>query len=105
MYIFKYMSVFSGIINDNGYENKIQLYVDIENDSVYDTDFCVGNTRSVATIESNKIVTHDKIYYYNVRKCTGEVIIAGKEEPNIFHWILPCIYKQIFFVATNRQEV
>lgn len=99
------MSVFNGILNDNGEEKKIRLFVDFETPTPYNTDFYVDEIYVNAIIEPAKINIQNKNYNYCIKKCDGEVIIAGKEEPSLFHWILPCVCKQIFFVLTNKQEV
>lgn len=97
------MSIFNGILNDNGDEKIIRLTVDLENNRPYDTDFYVNEVYENAKVQSDKITLQNKSYQYCIKKCNGEVIIAGKEEPGILHWILPCVFKQIFFVLTNKE--
>ena len=98
------MSDYNGILNDNGSENELKIFIDLNKKTSYNTNFCVDDISFNAIVEPNKIIVQDKIYHYYVKKCVGEVIIAGKEEPNILHWFLPCIYRQIFFVVTDKEK-
>ena len=99
------MSIFNGILNDNGHGKKIKLCINLEADKMYNTDLYIDDIYDNAVIESDMITIQNRVYNYCTKKCDDEIIITGKEKKGVLHCLLPCIYKQIFFVLTNKETV
>ena len=96
---------FDGILNDNGSEKLIRVYLDLAAATTYSTNFFVGNFLTSIIINKNTCVLHNDQYQYIIKKFEDEIIMAAREIQNIFHCLLPCIYKQKFFVVTDKCEV
>lgn len=99
------MSLFHGIFNNNGYENTVSMYFDLNSNIPHITDFYVKKTRTDAIINGDTCMIDDVEYNFSIKNYNNEIIIAGKEINNILHWVLPCIYKPKFFVLSNKERV
>jgi hypothetical protein len=99
------MISFNGILNDNGTETYIRIYLDTELLFPYTTDFFIDNTRISAIINKETCIIQNVEYKYVIKYFQNEIIIAAKEIQNIFHLICPCVYEPKFFVVTNKEEV
>lgn len=99
------MAMFNGILNDNGNEKSIRMVVDLNLSISYLTDSYIDEIYVDTQIQPSIIAIDDKKYNYCVKKCGGEIIIAGKETAGLLHYLLPCIFKPIFFVLTNKEQV
>ena len=96
---------FDGILNDNGSEKLIRIYLDLEATTTYTTDFFVGNFWTSIIINKNTCILQNDQYQYIIKKFEDEIIMAAREIQNIFHCLLPCIYKQKFFVVSDKHEI
>jgi hypothetical protein len=99
------MITFNGIINDNGKENTVRIYLDFDSELPYTTDFYLGDTRLDAKIEKNVCYIKNTEYEYVIKKYQNEIIFAAKEINGFFHCLFPCFCKQKFFVLSNKEEV
>jgi len=99
------MSVFNGIINNNGWETKIRLYLDTTIPIPYITDLFIGDAITDAYINYDTCTLQNTQYEYCVKIYENEILIVGKEIGNFFHCLLPCFYRQKYFVMTNKEEV
>lgn len=101
------MPAFSGILNDNGLENKIMLFFDFGKNTPYTTDFFIDNNRSDATIEYDTCTIDDVKYDYKIKKYDddGEILILGREKTNVFYCLCPWFLRPRFFLLTNKQEL
>lgn len=99
------MQIFNGILNDNGIERKIKLFLDDELFLPCTGDFYIEDIQTDANIDMNIITVQNIKYEYHIKKCDDEILIIGKEISSFLHKILYCLYKQKFFVLTNKDEV
>jgi hypothetical protein len=96
---------FNGILNDNGMEKYIRIYLDMAETFPYKTEICIDNTWTDAIINKETCLVQNVEYQYIIKQFQDEIIIAAKETQNIFHFFCPCIYEPKFFVVTNKEEV
>lgn len=97
--------MFNGILNNNGFEEKIRILIDSRKCFPYKTDAYIDNVKYSCTIDYNTIMIGQTNYDYIIKTVGDEILIVGKEKRNIMHLLLCCIYKPKFFVLTNKQEV
>lgn len=116
------MSMYRGILNDNGLETNIRIFFDLKKND-YTSDFFANNIRSdinirgdICTIIRRKRFTgfplvslfdDNEFEYTNyklyISKYENEIIITGKEIANQY-WCIPCMPRPKFFVVTNKEE-
>lgn len=110
------MMEFSGILNDNGVEKNMSIYLDLSiaptsfldrlyidhtvNKS-YNTLVSIDHVQLDATIENDFCNISNSIYQYNIEYCADEIIVVAKEVTGIFHFLFPCIMRPKFFVVSN----
>lgn len=99
------MRVFNGILNDNGLESKIILYLDPCKITPYVTDYYINNNRYEAKIDDNEYTLIDTVYEYKIKKYHDEILIMGKEKLNFWYICFPCLYRPKFFLLTDKEEV
>ena len=99
------MITFNGILNNNGTEKKMRIFLDLDAPTSYTTDFYIEDKRMDAKIDKNNCTICNDEYVYVVKKFHNEIIVAAKEISNSFHCMFPCFYKQKFFVVSNKEEV
>lgn len=107
------MLVFNGILNNNGIEKKIRLF--LKNSSlsegdqeIYETDFFMEDIKSIAFVHPTTIVLSDSKYQIFFKKYEDEILLMGKETStfcDLFTCAFPCFHKPKFFVMTNKEEV
>lgn len=98
--------MFNGILNNNGFEQKIRINFNNYANYPYVTDAYIDDIKSDCIVNKNSIRLLSTTYYYHIRNSLyDEILIVGKENKNIFHSILCCLYNPKYFVLTNKQEV
>lgn len=95
----------NGILNNNGFEQKIRIKLNSCDYFPYDTDMYINNIKYPCKIDYDTITFLSSQYEYKIKKTDDELLVIGKERRNILHIILCCIYKPKFFVLTNKEEV
>lgn len=104
------MTCFSGILNINGREYLITIYLDLNYDEVYETCMFIENRRCTAIITSNTIQIDGIDYNYSVNRFDDEIIINGQEHMGCtYNMIKYCCFWNCFtsnnyrfFLITNK---
>jgi len=113
------MTTFTGILNNNGTETKIRMFIELDKHTSYVSDLYMnnvrydiivdGNTCSLITSKYSYLLDHDFVdktnYELFVKKYQDEIIIVGREKGNIFECCLSYIFTPKFFVVSNKEEV
>jgi hypothetical protein len=99
------MLIFNGILNDNGSDKKIILFLEDNTNFPYTSDCYINNVRVNINMDNNICTIQNTKYEYYIKKYDDELLLVGKEIGNFFHYVLSCFYKQNFFVLTNKDEV
>lgn len=108
----------NGVLNNNGFEQKIRIKLNTSNVFARDsfqaqvnpargyTDVYINNIKYPCKIDYDTITFLSSQYEYKIKKTDDdEILVIGKERRNILHIILCCIYKPKFFVLTNKEQV
>ena len=122
------MTEFFGLLNDNGLESKFRIFIDLNAENEYITDFYMDNIRSDAKICGDQCTISVKkesglldinylcdvffdikdtgiTYDMTIKQYSDEIIITGKESGNFCLLCIPLFSRPTFFVATNKIEV
>lgn len=98
--------MFNGILNNNGFEQNIKIRLSSIDCFPYDTDVYINNAKYQCKIDYDVITFLSSPYEYKIKKTDNdEILIVGKEQKNIFHRILCCMYEPKFFVLTNKEDI
>lgn len=98
------MIEFNGVLNINGIEKKIIIFMQLDFDKPYITDGVLNEEKILVKVKANKMIIDGTIYIYQVIKQNDEILIAGKEEQDMFHMLIPCIFRPNFFVLTDKKK-
>ena len=99
------MIEFNGILNNNGNEKNIRIFIIFDFGKPYITDGFLNKKKIKVKIKSDKMFIDDTEYYYKIILKNDEILIIGKEENDIIHYLMPCLFKPSFFVLTNKLEI
>lgn len=99
------MVEFSGILNNNGTEKKIIVNFYPGFGSPYITSGYVDKNKIEIRVKMDIIIIDGTEYIFKIFNKNDEFLVAGREKTNIFHELMPCLFKPNFFVLTNKQEI
>ena len=99
------MSYFHGILNDNGWEKRIKIFLDLNRIHPYITSLFIENTLLKARIEKDICELDGTEYEYQVKDDDDdEVLVIGKERNNCWLFCFPCFFYPRFFLLTDHNK-
>lgn len=100
------MAEFNGIINYNGKKTDFSIYFnENETGNNYVAEFYSCGERLPITMDGDVWQIDSTRFDVTIEEDNDEVLIAGREIPNIFHYVCPCFVRPTFFVGSNRKIV
>ena len=95
---------FSGILNENGIEKTLHIYLDLDLHYSYIPDAYIDYFEASIQINKKYIKINDIEYEYEIKFLENETLFVGKETFAPKHYLF-CFCRPNFFVLTNKQEV
>lgn len=99
------MICFSGILNENGKEKPIKIYLDLDANEQYVTNLYIDNIKTEAHVTNNVCLINGSKYYFIVRDFHNEIIVAAQESIGIIHLLCSCVCSRNYFVVSNKDDI
>lgn len=97
-----YMIGFFGLMNDSGRNIFAHLYLDNNLSKPYQTNFYLNDICYEANVDDTVISINKDDYEYDFYYFDDEIICAARKKRKIIECLFPCLYRNKFFVLSNK---